>query len=267
MTLHLTMTCCLFATAAFGWVDPREQSPEERFAGAQAMFDDAMSATESATTDELAARRKFYDAAQGFASLFADGTASDHVCVNAGNAYHFAGDDARALLWYLRAMRLAHSPEARAGLASLRRTSGVELWPPEQASIMRVLMFWHHDVNRSTRQIIVLMTYPLGCLFVIVGMFVNRRTVVRRVGIMLIVIGLVFGVSDLVTALGPREQWAVVVEQTRGYAGNAETYSVVSEELRPGQEAKLLETREGWMRIELPSGMACWVPAETCGEV
>jgi len=264
---HLVMTCCVFAMAAFGRVDPREQSPEERFAGAQAIFDNALSATKSEAPDELAVRRKFYDAAQAFSSLFADGIASDHVCVNAGNAYHFAGDDARALLWYLRAVRLAHSPEARAGLASLRRTSGAELWPPEQASIMRVLMSWHHDVSQSTRQIAVLMTYPLGCLLVIVGMFVNRRTVVRRAGIMLIVIGLVFGVSDLVTALGPQEQWAVVVEQTRGYAGNAETYSVVAEKLRPGQEAKLLETREGWMRIELPSGMACWVPKEACEEV
>lgn len=264
---HLAMTCCLLATAAFGQVDPSAPSPEERFAHAQATFDEAMSAAESETSDALTARRTFYDAARGFADLFADGIASDHVCVNAGNAYHFAGDDARALLWYLRAVRLTNSPEARAGLASLRRTSGAELWPTEQASILRVLISWHHDLRRSTKQIITLTTVPLGCVLVIVAMFVSHRTVIRRVGILLIVIGLVFGVSDLVTALGPRAQWAVVVEQTRGYAGNAETYSVTAEQIRPGQEAKLLETREGWMRIERPSGTTCWVPAETCEPV
>lgn len=264
---HLFITGCLLATTVLGRVSPVAPSAEERFAHAQGLFNEAMSALESETSGRLAVRRGFYEAAREFAALFADGIISDHVCVNAGNAYHFAGDNARALLWYLRAVRLTNSPEARAGLASLRRASDTEPWPPEQASILRVLMSWHHDLRRSAKQMIVLATYPSGCLLVIIGLFVRHRMVVRRVGILLLLVGLVFGVSDLVTALGPHAVEAVVVEQTQGYAGNAETYTVIANNIRPGQEARLLERREGWMRIELPSGVACWVPAGTCEAV
>jgi hypothetical protein len=264
---HLALTICLLTGVILTSPEPSDASPEERFAEAQATFNDAMSAMKNSENDPLTARRQFYDAAEEFARVYEDGTATDHVCVNAGNAYHFAGDEARALLWYLRAVKLSNSPETRAGLASLRRACGAQPWPPEQASILRVLMSWHHDVHRSTKQWIVLIAYPAGCVLIVLSIVTRRKLVLRRVGITLLVIGLVFGLSDLITAVGPQERRAVVLEQIAGHAGNAETYSVVVEKIKPGQEAKLLETREGWVRLELPSGTTCWVLAETCEQV
>jgi hypothetical protein len=265
--MHSAVIFCLLLGVALGQADSGWASPEESFARAEAAFSEAMSTMKDADNDALQVRRQFHDSAKAFARLYADGSVTDHICVNAGNAYHFAGDDPRALLWYLRAVQLANTPEARAGLASLRRACGTQSWPQQPASILRVLMFWHYDLKRPAKQWIVLTAYPFGCILIILSLVIARRSVLRRVGIALLAIGLVLGVSDLITAVGPQQRWAVVLEQTSGHAGNAETYSVVAEQIKPGQEAKLLETREGWMRLELPSGITCWVPAETCEQV
>ena len=243
------------------------RTPQQRFADAQAVFDSARQIAQATGGESIEARAKFHEAAVQFAAIAADGVRSANLCVNAGNAFHFAGDDPRALLWYLRASRLANTPETRSGLLTLRRVCGVELWPPERGSIGRVLMSWHYDVGRRTKQWLVLTAYPLGCLLLIVARFVRRRTALIRLGAVLLLAGAVMGVSDIVTAVMPGDRWAVVLENARGYAGDGETYSVVVDRIVPGQEVKIVETREGWWRVRLPSGVACWIPAGTCDEV
>ncbi len=241
-------------------------TPDQRFAEAQAAFDAARNDMQPAGADSVETRRRFRDAAERFAAIYRDGVRSANLCVNTGNAYHFSGDHPRALLWYLRALRLANTPETRNGVASLRRICGAELWPPPQGSIGRALMSWHYDVSRRTKQRILLATYPLGCLLLAVSVFVRRRSAFARVGLVLIVAGACMGISDLATAAGPTEQWAVVLESDKGYAGDGETYTTVVAAIRPGQEVRILERRPGWLRIALPGGITCWVRSRICEE-
>jgi hypothetical protein len=121
----------------------RAGDAQQAFAEAQALFDDAKASLQQAGPDSLASRRMFREAATRFAEIMQDGIRSPNLCANAGNAFYFAGDDPRALLWYLRAERLANTRETRNGVASLRRACGATLWPPESGSIGRVLMFCH----------------------------------------------------------------------------------------------------------------------------
>jgi len=256
-----------------GWVCllPRAavaaSSPEQRFAEAQAIFAAAKQMMEKAGSDSVDARRGFHEAAMRFAAIARDGVTSANLCVNAGNAYHFAGDEPRALLWYLRALRVANTPEVRNGVATLRRVCGADLWPAEAGSIGRVLMAWHYDVSRPTRQRVLLATYPLGCVLVIASRFVRRRPLWLRLGLVLMCVGATMGVSDMVTALSPPERWAVIVESGKGYAGDGEGYSVIMEGLKSGQEVKLIERRPEWVRVVLPGGAPCWVRAGNCEEV
>ena len=243
-------------------------SVETQFASAQSKFEQAMSTYRTLDNkSDAEVRRQFREAAAAFEAIAHQGVASANLYINTGNAYHFAGDNPRALLWYRRAVDLENSAEARSGLASLRRLCGVQLWANEATSITRILMFWHDDLGRRTKQLVLLSTWPIGCVLLAISFFVARRIVIRRLAWLLIAVGLAFGVSDLVLQLRPPPPSAVILEQTKGRAGDNETYSITVERIVAGQEVKLLETRGDWLRIRLPSGTTCWVPAVVGEEV
>lgn len=240
---------------------------EQRFNQAQAQFEAARAKMAASPDEALEARRMFREAAEQFAAIAADGTASANLYVNTGNAYHFAGDEPRALLWYLRASQIANTQEIRAGLATLRRVCKAELWPPARPSIGRVLMFWHFDLGRRIKQAVMLTLYPAGCALVIAGMFARRRRLWLRTGLVLAALGGLMGVSDAVDALCGGEQWAVVLSPAKGYAGDGQMYSVVADAIPPGQEVKIVEYRRDWLQVELPSGARCWLSADLCEPV
>jgi hypothetical protein len=262
-TWLLTLFALLVATVA---LCAEGASVDERFAEAQSVFEAAQKRLAADKGDSVEAKRLFHDAAVRFAAIAADGVTSVNLCVNAGNACHFAGDNPRALLWYLRAEKVANTPEVRAGLATLRRLCNAEQRPPERMSIGRVLMFWHYDLARRTKQVIMLATYPAGCLLLLTGLMVRRR-VLTRVAVALLVLGGVMGVSDVVTAVAPPAPWAVVLEPAQGRSGNGPAYSVVAPSIAAGQEVRVIETRPDWVQVEMPSGLRCWLPAESCEPV
>ncbi|GMV97955.1 MAG: hypothetical protein AMXMBFR83_23080 [Phycisphaerae bacterium] len=237
-------------------------SVQRRFAEAQADFEAARAKGSEAGLDSLEARRLFRASAEQFAALAREGVTAANLYVNAGNAFHFAGDEPRALLWYLRAERVSRTPEVRSGLATLRRLCRAEPWPPPRESIGRVLMFWHYDLDRRVKQALLLAFYPPGCVLAGVGLFVRRPRRWFRAGAALMVIGGLLGVSDAVAATTGGPRWAVVLNTTPGYAGDGRMYSIVVDSLPPGQEVKLVERRPEWARVELPSGTRAWLPAE-----
>lgn len=241
---------------------------EQRFAEAQSAFVAAQVKLAEAGDEPLEARRMFRESAEQFAAIARDGVPTANVCVNAGNAYHFAGDSPRALLWYLRAGERSHAGEIRSGLATLRRVCQAELWPSPRGSIARVLLFWHYDLGGRLKQMILLSSYPIGCAFLIIGVLGSghaRRW--RRAGLALMLAGGVMGVSDAIVSAGEGEGWAVVLEPAKGLAGDGRMYSTVVESIVPGQEVRLREVRRDWVEVELPSGARCWIPGEACEPV
>ncbi len=263
--MNTVLSYCLVALLAGGIASDR--SPEARFAEAQAAFDAAREAQAQAEDDTVEAQRRFYGAAKQFAELAQGGVRSVNLYVNAGNAYHFAGDDPRALLWYLRANELSNTTETRNGLIAVRDVCGAEAWPHDPGSIGRALMFWHHDLSQPVKQRIFLAAFPLGCLLVVVAVLIRRRSVWLRLGLALMVVGATMGVSDLATSLNGGRPLAVVLEDGQGYAGNGEGYSIVLDHIRPGQEVKIIESRQDWTHVELPAGTTCWLRAEICEKV
>ncbi len=236
--------------------------PEEHFARAQAVFAEGQRLRATDGPDALTARQHFHESAIQFAALAKRGVYSPNLFVNTGNAYHFAGDNPRALLWYLRAARLSHANEIRNGIASLRRACHAELWPTERGSIRRALMFWHYDLRSITKQRLLLVCYPLGCLLLLAALGLNRKRVLIRLGLGLCVVGAVLGISDLVKSWAPDPPWAVVVEPARGYAGDGTGYSVVMEKVQAGQEIRVLEKRNNWIKATFPAGQTCWLAAD-----
>lgn len=237
---------------------------EARFERAQALFVEAKQLQSASDTDPLAARQRFRRAAEAFASLADDGVVTANVCVNAGNAYHFAGDQPRALLWYLRAAELENSDEIRNAVTTLRRSCGGELRAPTKGSIRLALLSWHYGPGARTKQLILLASYPLGCALVLVSVWRAKRPGVMKTGMALMAIGLVFGGSYLVGECVPRQTWGVVLEPTSGRSGDGRNYSLVRDRIVAGQEVTIIERRGDWTRIQLPSGLSCWLESELC---
>lgn len=260
--MNLFVTC----GAALMMIAPAvsKLSAEERFAEAQSLFDDAKRTLAEPDGDTVAGRRQFHEAAQKFAALARDGVRSVNLYVNTGNAFHFAGDEPRALLWYLRANRLANTAETRNGLVALRNACGAKPWPHDTGSVGRALLFWHYDLGRPTKHWILIATYPLGCIVFLAAWFTGRRPAWKRLGLALMVIGATMGISDLFAATTGDGRWAVVVESGKGYAGDGEGYSIVVDRITPGQEVKVVESRDEWMQVKLPSGATCWIEADIC---
>ena len=258
--LWLTLGLAVWASA----LDASAATPEVRFDQAQRQFEHAQALLEQDETTSLEARQAFHTAAEQFAALARDGVRNVNLYVNTGNALHFAGDDGRALLWYLRATELANTQEVRDGLVFLRRRCGTVARPGETGSVRRLLLVWHYDLPGSIKQWIVLAFFPAGCLLLLIALFTTRRQVLLRVGIGMIGIGLVMGLSDVVATVSPGETWGVVVEATPGHAGDADSYSIVTERIAPGQEVRILERRSDWLHIATPDETRCWIAVEAC---
>ena len=241
---------------------------EARFAAAQRAFEAAQQLTEESSVDNVEIRRAFFQAAEAFAALADDGVRSRNLYVNAGNAYYVAGNPGRALLWYLRANRLRSTSQTRGGVARVRRLCGVELWPESQGSIGRVLMFWHYDLQRLTKQRVFMIAFALGCAMLLVWVFISRgRRVLLRAGLVIALVGMTLGVSDLMMTLFPPPARAVVVESESGRSGDGDSYSIIVDDIPAGQEVDVIETRQDWVEVTLPSGATCWLPSSVLEKV
>lgn len=245
-----------------------DTSFEARFAAAQQVFDAARKLADTGTDDDVDVRKRYLEAAHQFSALAADGARSVNLFVNTANAYTFAGDPARGLLWYLRARKIANTAETRRGIATLRRIGKTDPELQPRGTIGRVLMFWHYDLQRSTKQRVFFSLFPPGCGLLLVAVLAARaRRTLLRVGFVLALLGAGIGASDLVSGLYPPPARAVVVRVQPGRAGNGESYSVLVPEVRAGQEVRIIEAREAWVHIALPSGPSCWLPAAAVEKV
>ncbi len=263
--LTILLLCNVAVVAA------ESHSAKERFDQAQSLFASAMDRLQEEESASVETRQKFYESARLFGALAEDlaeeGVLSANLLVNTGNAFHFAGDNPRALLWYLRAEKLNKIPEIRRAIAALRRSCQADPWPHSRGSIGRALLFWHYDLSRLLKQKLFIVIYLVGCGCFLVCFAVQRRRVLIRLGIILLIAGAALGASDIIRTIQDDQPRAVVLETTSGYVGDGKAYSVVRDKIIPGQEVRLIESRKSWRRIRLPDETTCWLPAETVKSV
>jgi hypothetical protein len=244
---------------------------QKKFEQAQLIFDSTMDRLQNEESASVTTRRQFYDAARLFADLAQQlanrGEYSPNLFVNAGNAFYFAGDKPQALLWYLRAEAFKKTPEIRRAVAALRRDCKAEPWPHNRGSIGRALLFWHYDLGQALKQHLFIVLYLTGCVCLLACFVVQRRRVWLRAGLTLMIAGAALGVSDVVLTTHANHTRGVVLENTPGYAGDGEAYSVVVDSIIPGQEVHVIEDREDWQRVRLPDDSTCWIPAEAMSSI
>jgi len=221
-------------------------------------------------TDPAASLQAFRDSAERWERIRAAGAENGPLEFNLGNAWMESGDVGRAIAAYLRAERfmpgdadLAHNlARARSFVSSSFERTGGTLLVDSVAS-------WWNLVPRGTRLTLGWLCW-VGFWIILAARFAmaRHRGHIRHAGVWRGVLGtlcagwVIFGGSiaadEALQAARPR---AVLVESgVTLRKGNGDGFEpAFVETLGAGVECTVIDTRPGWLRIELPDGRSGWI--------
>lgn len=184
--------------------------------------------------------------------LVDEGMASGGLFYNLGNAYLRGGDLGRAIASYRRAqVFLPRDQDIEANLRFARSSTKDALAPPEPHPIVSTLFFWHHGMSRG----------ELGTLFLILNLLFWGVLGLRlyrpgsellrwaTFGLLLFLLGT--GGSLLVHYLAPTEVAVILPGEIEARSGTSPS-DVVLFKLQAGAEVRVVDRREGALRIALP---------------
>jgi hypothetical protein len=187
--------------------------------------------------------------------------------LNAGNSWFFAGENGRALANYRAAERRApFDRQLRESIRFLRATR-VDAFPAKE-SIPENL--WHAWVRFGTWDPVLragafITAYLLAwCLFIVTRL--SGWRIPRSMWLLLAVLVSLPLWSLVHTALQPSE--GVIIEDCVARLGPGYAYDPAFQQpLHQATEFNWLETRRGWVRVQLPDATEGWLPEFACMEV
>jgi tetratricopeptide (TPR) repeat protein len=186
-----------------------------------------------------------------------------HLYYNLGNAYLRAGQLGRAIASYRRSqIFLPRDEDLRANLDFARKSAKDALAPPTPGPVLATLFFWHYSLSRA----------ELGAVLVILNVFLWSVLILRifRQGseilhwtfIVLLLLVLAVGGSLAVHHMKP-EETAVIVPQEIDVRSGTSLQDIVLFKLHAGTEVRVVDYREGSVRIALPDeGQGGWIEAQ-----
>jgi len=182
-----------------------------------------------------------------------------------GNAYMLNGDLGHAVLAYRRGEQLdPSSKELRDSLNHARSLVPISIKPNTQGRIMAMLLSWRGYIGRGTLWLVFITLFTGGWLGCAAGVLNLAPRGIRTLGIWCIAGSVIpIGLLGLEWAQGQGSSSAVITaKDVRAMSGpDDEIYDpVFANALQPGVEARVIETRDSWNRLELGDGTQCWVP-------
>ncbi len=201
----------------------------------------------------------FEAAVQLYQELLARGVDSGQVHYNLGNAYLRSGQLGRAVAAYRRSQsRLPRDQDVAANLAFARKSARDALAPPEPSAVLRTLFFWHFGLSRGELAAAVLVL-NLGFWGVLALRLVWRRAEVLRWSAAVLLLPLLATAGSLALGAAFPRRIAVVLPQEIDAHSGTSADTVVRFKLHAGSEVRVVEEREGWLRIALPDGQQGWI--------
>lgn len=182
-----------------------------------------------------------------------------------GNAYMLQGDTGRAVIAYRRGEQIDPTDiKLKESLAHARSLVEVSVAPSITSRVWKVLLGWRGYVPRSVLWYTFAALFTLGWLMLSIRLLSTRTRLKSTLGIWLLI-------SSIVPASVLTAEWvrfegatdAVIVEpKTIARLGpDDQIYDpAFVEPLEPGVEGRLLEIRNGWVRVALADRSTCWVP-------
>lgn len=236
---------------------------EQRFQEANELFSQGLKV---ASADKDKARALFDECLVRYESILEEGEVqSCELYYNIGNAHYMRGELGYAILNYRRA--LSFNPSHELSLKNLRVARSKvrsSTQAKAQDSALALLFQWHEKIPQSWRVGLVQgALLLLGLSFWLLHSSLLHRSKARTV--QFVAAALVFAsLGSLIVEdqMRPERSGVVVVDSIVGRKGPHD-YSYQESFTKPlsaGVEFRFLESREGWIHIELGDSRQTWVP-------
>lgn len=211
-------------------------------------------------------RGEFSGAAQQYEALIASGYEDATLYYNLGNAYFRNGELGRAVLNYLRAEELApRDADIRANLELARsRTDRVESGGESLfASVSNAARRWVTVGEMGVLSLLLWVVSAIAIGTLVVWRAVPRRNAVRNSAIVASSATLLsFLLLLSMLYANPNDDSGVVVASTVDVVSGPGKQYEIEFTLHSGAQVRLIDTRQGWVRIALPGGdLQGWAPS------
>ena len=213
-------------------------------------------------------RGEFADAAQQYEALIDSGYEDAVLYYNLGNAYFKMGELGRSVLNYLRAEELSpRDADIRANLefARARTVDRVESGGESLfASVSNVARRWATVGEMGVISLLLWIVSAIAIGTLIVWRVVPRRAAVRN-GAVVASAATLLSFLLLLSMLyaNPNGDSAVVVASTVDVVSGPGTQYELEFPLHSGAQVRLVDSRQGWVRIALPGDdLQGWVPSD-----
>lgn len=188
-----------------------------------------------------------------------------YIYYNIANSWLMSGDTGRAILNYRKALeRLPSNTLIKENLALARSSVPLLIDRDPINPLIRAIFFIHYDISFGGRVVIliVILFFLFGSASILLFYKMNY---IRNFLFFLAVVAIIISIS-LIEEI-QRKPEGVILTEIDGRKGDSSGYEKsFTESLSPGIEFKLLETRSGWMMIELMDKRHCWIP-EAAAEI
>lgn len=224
------------------------------------------SGAQVAEANRLYEAGQFAEAAAVYQALADAGVEDGTLYYNLGNAYFKAGDLGRAILNYRRAQRLLpRDPDVAANL-ELARAQTVDRLESDGGALVdfvrRVLVEW---TTLDEAAAITLGLWVVLCALVVAAILWPRGRQGLTYGIVVVAVLLAVGMLSVgvrVSEARSKAPAVVVAPSVEVRSGPGEDY-LTEFSLHTGAEIRVLEQRNGWVRIALPGDLQGWMPSES----
>lgn len=212
-------------------------------------------------------REEYAGAAQQYEALIESGYEDAVLYYNLGNAYFKMDELGRAVLNYLRAEELSpRDPDIRTNLELARsRTDRVESGGESLfASLSNVARRWVTVGEMGVISLLLWIVSAIAIGALIVWRAVPRRNAVRNGAFVASAVTLLsFLLLFSMLYANPNDDSAVIVESAVNVmSGPGEQYEVEFK-LHSGAQVRLVDSRQGWVRIALPGDdLQGWAPSD-----
>ena len=215
---------------------------------------------------------QYQEAIKLYSQILGGGYQSEAVYFNLGNAYFKSGDVPSALLYYEKAHKLAPGDDDvnfNIYFANSKTTDKVEPAPE-----FFVTQWWHSIIlffSLGTLSVLSILCFIVGSGLLVVYLFINAVTLKKMsffAGITLLFLGLVFiFISNRQEHYFNDHHQAIIfsgsVNVRSGPGDQAATLFV----LHDGTKVSILDTNNGWIKVQLANGNEGWIEQSDTKEI
>ena len=186
-----------------------------------------------------------------------------YLYYNIANAYLMKHDLGNAILNYRRGEILDPTYTdliKNLNYARLQRKDNIPV--TTEKKILQTLFFWHYDLSRKVKFLLVTSTWIVLCLLFTISLYKRKTRFLRLLCLLLAITIVSFSISLTIDLLGHRNniEGVILTDSVIVRQGDGRNYPPSFEQpLHSGTEFKVIDQRPDWLHIKLANSNDTWI--------